>query len=215
VHPRKPIYVLALCYIDTRRYDDARHAFARQYGFAPDSASAHLLAARMLLRRSYVPIAHDEATKALALDPSLPLAHLLLGEVALAGEHLDEAVAEFTAERDRNPLEGSAYERLGDAYIHKAEYVTAQKNLERAILLEPNSTGPYILLGKAFLKQGVSASAVGYLERARAMDGSNYMTHSLLGQAYRMQGRVDAARKETQLSQTLQADHTPVIEAPK
>ncbi len=29
-----PNYVLALCYMDTRRYDDARHAFATQYGFA-------------------------------------------------------------------------------------------------------------------------------------------------------------------------------------
>src|SRR6516165_3620175 len=39
-----PDYVLALCYADVQRYDDARHAFAAQYGFAPDSAEAHLLA---------------------------------------------------------------------------------------------------------------------------------------------------------------------------
>jgi predicted Zn-dependent protease len=182
-----PFYVLALCYIDTRRYDDARHAFARQYVFAPDSASAHLLAARMLLRRSFVTIAHDEAAKSLALDPSLPLAHLLLGEVALAQEHLDEAITEFTAETDRNPMEGSAYERLAGAYIHKGDYLSAQKSLQRAVLLEPNSTGPYILLGKVFIKRGIPASATGYLERATTMDPGNYMTHSLLGQAYRMQ----------------------------
>src|SRR6185437_1179706 len=35
-------YVLGLCYLDTRRYDDARHAFAIQYHFLPDSASAYL-----------------------------------------------------------------------------------------------------------------------------------------------------------------------------
>ena len=45
--PTDPQYVLALCYLDTRRYDDARRAFAGQYGFPPDSASAYLLAARM------------------------------------------------------------------------------------------------------------------------------------------------------------------------
>jgi tetratricopeptide (TPR) repeat protein len=28
-------YVLGLCYMDTRRYDDARRAFAAQYGFSP------------------------------------------------------------------------------------------------------------------------------------------------------------------------------------
>ena len=62
-----PNYVLALSYLDTRRYDDARHAFAKQYGFAPDSASAYLLAARMLLRRKYVSVAQQFAKKALEL----------------------------------------------------------------------------------------------------------------------------------------------------
>ena len=49
-----PSYVLALCFVDTRRYDDARHAFAIQYGFPPDSAPAYLLAARMLFRREFL-----------------------------------------------------------------------------------------------------------------------------------------------------------------
>ncbi len=88
-----PAYVLALCYIDAHRFDDARRAFSDQYGFAPDSASAHLLAARMLLRREYVPNALDETRKAIALDPALPLAHRLLGEIALAGGHVEEATA--------------------------------------------------------------------------------------------------------------------------
>src|SRR2546427_822436 len=85
---------------------DGWRAFAGQYGFAPDSASAYLLAARMLLRREYVPVAQEFARKALELNPELPLAHALLGEIALAGEHLDEAIAEFEKERVRNPLDG-------------------------------------------------------------------------------------------------------------
>src|SRR5437899_1283883 len=40
-----PNYVLGLCYIQTSRYDDARTAFSRQYGFAPNSAPAYLLEA--------------------------------------------------------------------------------------------------------------------------------------------------------------------------
>ena len=56
-------YVLGLCYLDTKRYDDARKAFATQYGFPPESPSAYLLAARMLLRRDYLPVADS-----LALD---------------------------------------------------------------------------------------------------------------------------------------------------
>ena len=208
-----PAYVLALCYIDTRRFDDARHAFADQYGFAPDGAPARLLTARMLLRREYVPVAQEEARKALQLDPSLPLAHRLLGEVALAGNHLDEAAKEFEQERQRNPLDGTTYDRLGDVYTRSGDYPKAQQMLQRALLLEPTSTGPYILLGKVLLKRQDAASAAGYLERAEKMDPANYMTHSLLGQAYRGMGRLEEARKQADISQKLQADTEPKLQS--
>ena len=207
-----PSYVLALCYLDTRRYDDARRAFAGQYGFAPDSASAYLLAARMLLRREYVPVAQEFARKALELNSELPLAHELLGEIALAGEHLDEAIAEFEKERAMNPLNGSVYDRLGDAYTRAGNYQMAQQSLQRAVLLQPNSTGPYILLGKVLLKRQDPASAVMYLERAVKMDPTNYMTHSLLGQAYRAVGRPQDASRETQTAQKIQAANQPKLE---
>src|ERR1700756_1418513 len=148
-----PSYVLALCYMDTRQYDKARGAFAAQYGFAPDSAPAYLLAARFLLRREYLPIAQQFGEKALQIDPQLPLAHELLGEIALAGEHLDVAIAEFEKEQSRNPLAGSIYDRLGDAYTRAGDYTKALQSLQRAVLLEPTSTGPYILLGKGWLRQ--------------------------------------------------------------
>jgi tetratricopeptide (TPR) repeat protein len=207
-----PSYVLALCYLDTRRYDDARRAFALQYGFAADSAPAYLLAARMLLRREYIPISQQFARKALELDPQLPLAHALLGEIALAGEHLDEAIAEFEKERARNPLDGSIYDRLGDAYTRTGDYTKAQQSLQRAVLLEPNATGPYILLGKVLLKRQDPTNALLYLERAEKMDPSNSMTHSLLGQAYRSVGRVEDASREVQIAQKLQSEKEPKLE---
>jgi tetratricopeptide (TPR) repeat protein len=209
--PADPEYVLALCYIDTKRYDDARRAFATQYGFPGDSAAAYLLAARMLLRREYVPMAEQFAHKALELSPQLPEAHLLLGEAALAGNHLDEAIAEFERERQLNPLDAAAYGRLGDAYIRRGEYDPARRSLQEAVLLDPNSTGPFILLGKALLKQQDAAGASAYLEHARQMDPQNYMTHSLLGQAYRMMGRLEDARTETETAQRLQDAGNPKL----
>jgi predicted Zn-dependent protease len=208
-----PNYILALCYMDTRRYDDARHAFAAQFGFGPDSAEAYLVAARMLLRREYLPIAQSFAQKSVELEPALPLAHELLGEIALAGNHLDEAIAEFEKEKAHNPLEGSIYDRLGDTYSRAARYDDAQRSLQEAILLEPNSTGPYILLGKTMLKKGDPIAAVTYLDRAEQMDPANYITHSLLGQAYRLMGRRDDATRETETAQKLQTASEPKIES--
>jgi tetratricopeptide (TPR) repeat protein len=208
-------YVLGLCYLDTRRYDDARKAFATQYGFPPESPSAYLLAARMMLRRDYLPVADSFAQKALSLNPNLPLAHLLLGQIRLAQSQLTEAVAEFTRESELNPLYGEVYDRLGDAYVRQGDYSKAQEALDRAVLLEPNSPIPFILLGKVLLKRQDPVMAKMYLDKAVAMDPRNYMTHTLLGQAYRSLGQASQASHEFQVAEQIQADAQPKLETPK
>jgi tetratricopeptide (TPR) repeat protein len=207
-------YVLGLCYMDTRHYDDARKAFAAQYGFAPDSAESYLLSARLLFRREYLPIAIEAAQKAEQLAPKMPLVHELLGEIALAQSRGADAIAEFEQERAINPLYGGLYERLGDSYLRAGEYDKAQQALNRAVLLEPASTGPYTLLGKVLLKQGNAAMATMYLERARNMDPNNYMIRSLLGQAYRAAGRKEDAERETAKAVELQAATAPKLMKP-
>lgn len=191
-----PNYVLALCYADVQRYDDSRHAFAAQYDFAPDSAEAYLLAGRLFLRRELRDVAGAHATKALAINPSLPLAHELLGEVALARGDLAGAIQELEAERKINPLNPSLYDRLGDAYLRNGQYTDAQQALNRAVLLEPNSTGPFILLGETFLKLKQPIQALHYLDHAAKMDPSNYVTHNLLAQAYKATGQLVEANRE-------------------
>jgi predicted Zn-dependent protease len=202
-----PNYVLGICYIAVRRYDDARHAFAAQYGFAPDSAPAYLLAARLLLRQENPAAAEEFARKAIALKPNLPLAHLLLGEVALARAQLPEAITLLNEERELNPLDGSVYDRLGDTYVRSGDDGKAQVELSRAILLEPNATSPYILLGKVMLDQQNYLLAELYLERAASMDPNNYITHNLLGQAYRRTGRTADADKQFKTVEQLQSGH--------
>lgn len=199
-----PDYVLALCYADVQRYDDSRRAFAAQFGFPPDSAQAHLLAGRQFLRRELREQAGVEASKALALNPNLPLAHELLGEVALAHGDAAGAVNELEAERKINPLEPDLYDRLGDAYVRLGDYTQAQQALDRAVLLEPSATGPYILLGEVFIRQGDPIQALQYLNHANQMDPNNYITHNLLGQAYKAIGQPQIANREFKTAVELQ-----------
>jgi len=199
-----PEYVLGLCYSDVKRYDDARHAFATQYGFAPDSAEAYLLAARLFLRREFAAEAAREAHKALEINPNLPLAHQLLAEVALAKADVAGAIPELEAERKINPLNGNLYDRLGDAYLRNGQFEQAKEALNRAVLLEPSATAPYILLGEVFLKLKQPIEALHYLDHAAKMDPSNYLTHNLLGQAYKATGQVEEANREFQLVVDLQ-----------
>jgi tetratricopeptide (TPR) repeat protein len=199
-----PDYVLALCYAEVQRYDDSRRAFAAQYGFPPDSAEAYLLAGRMFFRRELRDQATIAAARALELNPGLPLAHELLGEVALAKGDLAGAIHDLEAERKINPLDASLYDRLGDAYLRNEQFTDAQQALDRAVLLEPNSTGPYILLGRTFLKLNQPIEALHYLVHAAQMDPSNYVTHYLLGQAYRATGQVEEANRELKIVTNLQ-----------
>lgn len=204
-----PNYVLGVSYLQVHRHDDARRAFAVQYGFKPDSAPAYLLAARMFFRQEFLPIAEETANKALQLNSSLPLAHQLMGEIELAKNNINGAIAEFEKEKQINPLNAALYDRLGDAYIRNEQYDAAQHALNQAVLLEPNATGPYILLGKVLLAHQNPVMASMYLERALHMDPNNYITHSLLAQAYRTQGRKEDAAREFQRASQLQSSNTP------
>jgi predicted Zn-dependent protease len=197
-------YVLAVCYLDVHRYDDARRIFAQQYKLPADSAAAYLFMGRMLLRRNF-PVESEQMThKALELEPGLPLAHLLLGQLALSRSQAAEAVVEFEAERKINPMDGEVYERLGDSYLRALRYEDAQQALNCALLLEPNSTGPYILLGQVLLKRDDALTAVNYLLRAERMDSNNHLTHLLLGQAYRALGRKEDATREYKSAESIQ-----------
>lgn len=199
-----PNYVLGVSYLQLKRYDNARRAFAAQYGFDSESAPAYLLLARMCFHQEFVPPAEEFTKKALNIDAKLPLAHLLLGEIALAKGNTPDAITEFNLEQQINPLNGAVYDRLGDAYVRSGQYDQAQHALNRAILLEPNTTGPYILLGKVLLNQQNPVMASMYLERALHMDPGNYLTHYLLAQAYKIEGRREDATREFQAADKLQ-----------
>lgn len=205
-----PNYVLALCYIATGRYDEARRAFAAQYGFAPESAAAWLFTGRMLLRQELTGPAADDARRALQIDPRIPLAHRLLGEIDLAKGDAAGALAELEQERKVNPLDGETYNRMGDAYLRSGRLEEAQRALDRAVLLEPDASGPYILLGKTLLEEHDPVMAAMYLEHAEKMDPSNAMTHMLLGRAFAVSGRKQDAEREFELLQKLQGtDRAP------
>jgi len=204
-----PNYVLGLCYIAQKRYDDARHAFAAQYDFVPDSAAAWLVSARMLFRQELTAPATTAAQQAVQLDPRLPLAHRLLGEIDLANGDVPGALVELAKEVKVNPLDGETYDRMGDAYLRRGEYAQAQQVLDRAVLLEPNASGPYILLGKALLEEKDPVTAIMYLEHAVKIDPSNSITHMLLGRAFAAAGRKDDANREFEALQKLQGPAAP------
>ena len=197
-------YILGICYIQTKDYPHARTAFAKMFGVPAESAASYLFTARMLLRQDFGPVAEEYALKAAVLDPKLPLAHYLLGELNLYHSKIPEAIAEFQKELDLNPGYAGAYYKLADAYSRIQKFDEAEKLLQRSIWLDATSTGPYILMGKVLAKKGETELAVRALQRALAMDPNNPIPHHLLGQAYRDMGRSDDAERELKMAGQLE-----------
>ena len=197
-------YILGVCYIQTKDYPHARVAFAKMFGVLPESAASYLFTARMLLRQDFGPVAEDYAQKAAALDPKLPLAHFLLGELDLYHSKFPDAISEFEKELLLNPGYAPAYYKLADANYRIQKFDEAEKLLQRSIWLDATSTGPYILMGKVLEKKGEAELAVRALQRALAMDPNNPVPHHLLGQAYRDMGRSEDAERELKVAGQLE-----------
>lgn len=196
-------YILGICYIQTKDYPKARTAFARMFDVPADAAASYLFTARMLLRQEFDPVAEEYAQKATTLDPKLPGAHLMLGELYLYKSRVPEAIEQLQKELTLNPANAATYYKLADAYSRIQKYDDAERLLQRSIWLDATSTGPYILLGKVLEKKGEFELAVRALRRAAAMDPNNPMTHHLLGQTYRDMGRKEEAETELKIAEEL------------
>jgi tetratricopeptide (TPR) repeat protein len=198
-------YVLGLCYMNSQRFDEARASFAAQYGVDHASASAYLILGQMLFRANLPELASQNAQKALAMSPKIPLAHFLSGEIFLSRSDIAHALEQFELERAINPAYAPVYGRLGDVYTRMEEFQQAQESLTKAISLDQSSTGPFILMGKVFLRRNDPESAVMYLQHAEKMDPNNSITHTLLGQAYKGMGRDEDAKREIEVASRIHA----------
>jgi tetratricopeptide (TPR) repeat protein len=199
-------YVLGLCYLNARRYDDARASFATQFGLAPDSGSAYLMLGAMLRHANLPELAALQAQKALEISPGLPLAHFMLGEVALLKSNIDLALSEFEAERRINPSYAPVYERMGDAYLRVDKLDEAQQSLTKAIALDTSLTGAFVMMGKVLLRRQDTQTAIMYLKHAEKMDPDDFTTHALLSQAYHHTGQDEEAKQESALAQKIHVD---------
>jgi tetratricopeptide (TPR) repeat protein len=196
-------YVLGVSYLQTQNVEKARGSFARMFALPPDSASACLINAQMMIRQGLEELAEKELAKALATDPKLPQANFLLGELAIYHANIDLGIELLKKEIAINPGFAMSYYMLGEAYSRQLKWDEAIAPLQKSIWLNPFFSGPYIVLGKVYLKKGDLPNSESILRRALAMDPNNYSGHHLLAQVLQQANRMAEAKKEFEIAESL------------
>ena len=204
-------YALGISYIQTRNTDKSRETFARLFNLPTGSASAYLVNAQMMVRQQIEELAEKELQKALELDPRLPQANFLLGEMAIYHANIEQGIELLQKEIAINPAFGMAYYRLGEAYTRQLKWDEAIGPLQKSIWLNPFFSGPYIVLGKVYLKKGDLPNAESMLRRALQMDPNNFSGHHLLAQILQQANRAEDAKREFEIAEKLRtsADKEP------
>ena len=198
--------VLGLCFVNVKRFDDARITYAKLFGEAPESAAAYLVLATMLRHMDLSEPAAVQAQKALDISPNLPLAHLMLGEIALEKSDFGQAAQQFEAERRINPDYAIVYERLGDAYMRMDKLPEAQIALTKAITLDTTLTSAFVKMGMVLLRRQDAQTAIMYLAHAERLAPDDFETHSFLAQAYHRIGQEDEAKRENAIADKIHRD---------
>lgn len=140
---------------------------------------------------------------ALALDPSLYLAHCCLGSsYGDLGRH-QEAVAAYQQAIRLEPDDANAHNNLGCAYLHVAHYQDALEACKEAIRLKPDYAKAHVNLGVAYGELGRYQEAMAAFKQAIRLKPDDAKAHRLLGDAYHGLGRyyeaVDAYKQAIRL----------------
>ena len=78
--------------------------------------------------------------------------------------------------------------------MRQENWDVAIANLQRAVWLNKNFSGPYILLGKCYYKKRDFSNAERFLRQALEIDPKNYMATYLLGQTLIADGKTEEGR---------------------
>ncbi len=199
------LYSLGLAYLRSNK-PGWREMIERLAGFPAGVPTSHLLRGQSLIARREYERAIEELQKAVALNPDLPRLQYSLG---LAYEQLKrnkEALVAFENELKRSPQDFLTLYYL--AYLNEAEgnLNAAERHLDSAMKLAPESPEVNAVAGKILFKQGKAAEAVKPLEFAAAKKPNDHELRYTLARVYQQLGRKEDAAREFAEVQRLKAE---------
>jgi len=179
-------------------FPDAISLFQRVIALNPLSAEAHVDLAIALSDSGDLQEALEETARALAIDSSLPSAHLNRARILDDLRREPESEAEFSVARKLAPNDPDVC--FYWSFVERAlgHFDKETSLLQRVIALQPANEKALILLGKSLLEQSRTTEAETVLRRALAIDSKSseatYLLSRLLIKTKPSESRQLAAR---------------------
>jgi len=141
--------------------------------------------------------AFELAQRAVALDDSLPFAHLVLGNFYLFKRQHEQAIAEIERGLAPNPSYAPAHMQLGVALVFAGQPEEGIGLIEKGMRLDPRNPVPYLQnLGWAYRSTGQCEKAIAPLKRVLSLTPAYTPGRVNLAVCYVELGREEEARAE-------------------
>src|SRR5262245_55361066 len=138
-----------------------------------------------------------QAQQAVALDDSLPLAHLALGRVFMWKKQHDQAIAEVERAIALDPNDADSYAWLGAILDFAGRPEEAIGLIEQAMRLNPHYSPFYVfVLGHSYYLMGRYEEAIAAYKKALTRNPNLLEAHFNLAVVYSELGREEEARAE-------------------
>jgi adenylate cyclase len=133
--------------------------------------------------------AHLAADKAIALDPSLPEAHVALGVVYMREQELPKATSALRHALELNPRSGDAMQHLGSIAGEEGRLDEQITLIEQARVLDPLNINILDRLGNAYLAVGKPSVAESIFRRQLELSPQNMFANGNIGIALALLGK--------------------------
>src|SRR5216684_209614 len=135
--------------------------------------------------------------QAIALDDSLPFAHMILGETYVFKKQYDQATAEAERAIALDPNSAVGYVALVEIMEYSGKPTEAIGWAEKAMRLDPRHRNLYLLFkGVSYTQMGRYEEAIPIVKRSLAAYPNIWAAHAILVVDYTELGREDEARAE-------------------
>lgn len=142
--------------------------------------------------------AFDYAEQSLAIDPSDPMGHWVLGRAQLLRGDLDDSKGSLERAIDLNPSYANARYTLGWVAMHLGEYELCRDSIKASIRLSPLDPFMYAMQGVLALNlalTGQSASAIALAEESIQHPNKHFQVDAFAAVTYSICGQPEQGRQ--------------------